>query len=156
MGQRGNIYDSELLWLFNLGPEEVSEIKVAKMIDSPLHLNTLLRDFSCGNRHYSCVVDEEVNFVKRDWGAEWPDGLSIGKIQSNKFYFAVWMSIFALFDDSLCSFPVPGSNDNWAAKGSKIFDSFCTYSRIASSDDSIFASQINWLLMVLSTSKENL
>lgn len=62
------------------------------------------------------------------------------------------MSLLALLDDSLSGFTVPGPDDNRAAKRDKIFDSFCSNTRVASSDNSILASQIDRLLMVLSSS----
>lgn len=66
MSEGADIDNSESLGFLNLVPEEMGEVEMSKVIDSPLHFDTLFGEFAPGNGHQTCVVDQQVDLLKGD------------------------------------------------------------------------------------------
>lgn len=92
MSSRANIDDAGILRLFQRTPEHVGEVEVAEVIDSDLHLETLLGSLALWDGHDSCVVDQvierPVSDLLLDVGHELLDRAAVCKVKPVCRYFS--------------------------------------------------------------------
>lgn len=83
---RGDVDDPEEVGTSELGPEQVGEIEMCEMVDSPVHLNRFFGQLPGRNAHHARVINQVVDPLLPDDRREALNGGTIGQVQGDKVH----------------------------------------------------------------------
>ena len=100
-----------------------------------MHLISTFCHFSCLDSHHSCIIDQEVDFLKFNLFHKFSYAFLISQIKIKIFNFGLTSFFFDLFYYLLSLFFIPRSNNDMASCFCQFSCCFFSNSRISSCDN---------------------
>lgn len=139
------VNDSEMICFFEMWEQEISQVKMSKMVDTHLHFQSIFSFSSLRNHHYTCVIDQKVNFCATILNklSKLFDWIFITKIKNSIDSIHFWVD-FSNFFDCLFEFSlISCTNNDITIFSSQIQNSLLSNTCITTSNNSDFSSKIS-------------
>jgi len=143
MSQWRYINHSETVRLNDFAPQEVGQVEMTQMIDTPLHLYPFFGGFSRRDGHQSSIVDEVVDLGERNCICKILDWFSACKVEFDELYHTTRIFFLALLNHFLGCFSVSCADYHRATISSQVFSGLGSDSWVSASNDSILAFEVD-------------